>query len=291
MKAVKVVSLLALCVLLALGVRAARTLRNELASARPPRIEVQAPGKVLPGLEVHEVHFPTDDGLTLEGWLVPSKNGAAVVLVHGFGANREELAFEARALAAQGFGVLLIDTRGHGRSQGDRTTDGDLERGDVRAAMAVLGLPPARIGLLGFSMGSTAVARAAALKPHPGAVLIGGATTTSRQFCADEAKGWAWFDGPLCVAVLRYDGIDVEGLSVIDRLRELEGTPLFVVHGALDPLSPVVRAHELFEAAGEPKRLLILEGAGHGHYGVSNPVEYAAALTAFFQEFLAPRRD
>lgn len=263
-RGVKVMLLLALCVPLAGAARAARTLRIELAAAHPPRVEVGPPAKVLPGLDVQEVHFTTDDGVTLEGWRVPSKNGAAVVLVHGFGSNREELAFEARALVARGFGVLLFDLRAHGRSQGERTTYGDLERADVRAAMKVLGLPPERIGLFGFSMGSTAVARAAALKPHPGAVMIGGATTSIIQSCADEAKGWGWFDGPICVALMRHDGLDVEGMSVVDRLGELEGTPLFIVHGALDPLSPVVRAHQLFEAAGEPKRLLILENGGPG---------------------------
>ena len=178
-KAVKAVALLVLCVLLALRGQGRAHAAQRLAAAHPPRIEVKAPGQVLPGLEVQEVHFATDDGVALEGWLVPSKNGAAVVLVHGFGDNREELAFEAQALASHGFGVLLIDLRAHGRSQGERTTYGDRERSDVRAAMKVLGLPPARIGLLGFSMGSTAVARAAALEPHPGAVVLGGSTTPS----------------------------------------------------------------------------------------------------------------
>ena len=286
-RGMRVAALLALSVPLACGVRAARTLRIELASAHPPRIEVQAPAKVLPGLEVQEVKFPTDDGLTLEGWLVPSKNGAAVVLVHGYGSNREALAFEAQALVARGFGVLLIDLRAHGRSQGELTTYGDLERGDVRAAMKVLGLPPGRIGLLGFSMGSTAVARAAALEPHPGAVMIGGATTSANDACDDEARVWRWLDSPISLAVMRHNGLDVQGLAVIDRLRELEGTPIFIVHGALDPLSPVLRAHQLFEAAREPKHLLILEGAAHGHYGVTNPIEYTAAVTSFFQEALS----
>ncbi len=280
---------LMLGVVLVFAARAVRTLRAELAAARPPRREVQAPADVLPGLEVREVRFSADDGVTLEGWLVPSVNGAAVVLVHGFGANREELAFEAQALVAKGFGVLLLDLRAHGRSQGDRTTFGDRERADVRAAMTVLGLPPARIGLLGFSLGATAVARAAALTPHPGAVLLAGATTSITDFCADEAKGWGWFDAPLAVALLRRDGLDVDGLAAVRRVRELEGTPLLIVHGALDPVSPVRRAQQLFDAADVPKRLLVLDGAGHGHYGASSPVEYAAALTAFFEEALTLR--
>ncbi len=286
---VKAAALLALGVVVGFGARAARTLQTELGARHPPRLEVPALDQVLPGLDAREVRFRTDDGLTLEGWLVPSSNGAAVVLVHGFGDNREELAFEAQALAAKGFGVLLIDLRAHGRSEGERTTYGDLERGDVRAAMTVLGLPPGRIGLLGFSMGSTAVARAAALKPHPGAVMLAGATTSATAFCADEAKGWGWFDGPICLGVMRHDGLDVEGLSVVSRVRELEGTPLLIVHGELDPLVPVLRARQLFDAAGEPKRLLVIDGGVHGHYGQRSPVEYAAALTAFFEEALTPR--
>ena len=90
---------------------------------------------------------------------------------------------------------------------------------------------------------------------------------------------------------MRHDGLDVEGMSVVDRLREFGGTPVLIVHGSIDPLAPVVRAHELF-------------GSGEGteappHYrrrgawplwGPTSPIGYAAALTSFLPGGPGPSR-
>ena len=66
-----------------------------------------------------DVSFETDDGLTLRGWYAPSRNGAAVVLVHGLGGSRLGPRKHARLLAEHGYGVLLYDGRGRGESEGD----------------------------------------------------------------------------------------------------------------------------------------------------------------------------
>ncbi|MCJ7604858.1 MAG: alpha/beta fold hydrolase [Dehalococcoidales bacterium] len=39
--------------------------------------------------------------------------------------------------------------------------------------------------------------------------------------------------------------------------------PLLLVHGSLDETVPVSHAHRLYAAAGEPRELIVLEGAGH----------------------------
>ena len=44
---------------------------------------------------------------------------------------------------------------------------------------------------------------------------------------------------------------------------------MFIVHGADDRLFPPSHAQRLFEAAGEPKRLLLGEGFGHAEDGLS----------------------
>jgi hypothetical protein len=66
-----------------------------------------------------DVSFETSDGLTIRGWYAPSRNGAAIVLVHGSGSNRLGPRKHARLLAEHGYGVLLYDARGLGESDGD----------------------------------------------------------------------------------------------------------------------------------------------------------------------------
>jgi hypothetical protein len=62
-----------------------------------------------------DVSFETSDGLTLRGWYVPSKNGAAVISFPG----RKGPQKPARMLARHGYGVLVFDRRGEGESDGE----------------------------------------------------------------------------------------------------------------------------------------------------------------------------
>ena len=69
------------------------------------------------GVAHEDVRFTTSDGLELEGWYVPSRNGAAVIAFPGRNGPQQQ----ARMLARHGYGVLLFDRRGEGRSDGTRT--------------------------------------------------------------------------------------------------------------------------------------------------------------------------
>ena len=57
----------------------------------------------------------TSDGVKLAGWYVPSRNGAAVIAFPGRSGPLEH----ARMLARHGYGVLMLDMRGQGESEGD----------------------------------------------------------------------------------------------------------------------------------------------------------------------------
>ena len=67
------------------------------------------------GVPYEDVKFTTGDGLELEGWYVPSSNGAAVIAFPG----RNGPQAKTRMLARHGYGVLLFDRRGEGRSEGE----------------------------------------------------------------------------------------------------------------------------------------------------------------------------
>ena len=127
------------------------------------------------GLPHERVTFAARDGVHLAGWYVRSRNGAAIVLVHGGGGDRQGTIRHARMLAKAGYEVLLYDARGRGESAGHENAFGWEWDRDVRGAVSYLaGRGIHRIGLLGLSTGAEAVVTEAASDPRVEAVVADG---------------------------------------------------------------------------------------------------------------------
>ena len=127
------------------------------------------------GLAHERVQFHASDGVDLSGWYIPSRNGAAIVLVHGGGGDREGTILHARMLARAGYGVLLYDARGRGDSAGHENAAGWEWDRDVRGAVSYLAARGIhRIGSLGLSTGAEAVVVEAATDARVRAVVADG---------------------------------------------------------------------------------------------------------------------
>ena len=127
------------------------------------------------GLRHERVTFAASDGVRLAGWYVPSRNGAAVVLVHGGGGDRQGTVRHARMLANAGYGVLLYDARGRGESAGHENAFGWQWDRDVHGGVSFLAHRGVHhIGLLGLSTGAEAVVAEAASDPRVEAVVSDG---------------------------------------------------------------------------------------------------------------------
>ena len=118
------------------------------------------------GLEYANVSLRTPDDVTLAGWYVPSANRAAVLLLHGAGSTRSDVLPQAAVLARHGFGLLMIDARGHGDSGGRAMDFGWHGDSDIAGAVTYLSSRPDvasdRLAVVGLSMGGEeAVAPAA----------------------------------------------------------------------------------------------------------------------------------
>jgi len=151
------------------------------------------------GLSFEDAEFATDDGATLSGWYLPSTNGAAIVLVHGAGSTRSSVLDHAVVFARHGYGVLLFDSRGHGRSDGRAMDFGWFGDADIGAAADYLtrrpDVDPNRIAVVGMSMGGEeAIGAAAADERIRGVVAEGatGRTARDKAWLSEEYgfRGW-----------------------------------------------------------------------------------------------------
>lgn len=144
-----------------------------------PRLGDQTPADL--GLTYREVRFPSGDGVDLAGWYVPTRNGAAVAAMHGAGSTRSGVLRQAAVLAEHGYGVLLLDARGHGESAGRAMDFGWYGELDASGAVAFLvrqsGVASDRIALMGLSMGGEQAIGAAGADERVAAVVAEGATS------------------------------------------------------------------------------------------------------------------
>ena len=270
-----------------LGV-AAHTAWVEYDSRRPPRRPLERPTDRSNLEGMVDVTLDTRDGLTLHGWYVPTRNGAAVVMAHGYGGNRAELLPEARLLASRGYGVLLFDLRAHGESEGDVSTFGDRERDDLRTAVSfTLGQPGVkRLGMLGVSIAGPPTAMVAASDARVGALVLKSAVTSMRAACHDEWRQLRWLRASAAVLSLRALGIDVDGVDAVAAMKHYAARPLLIIHGRRDDVVPLQRAEALFAAAHEPKQLYIIDEGDHEQLRDHDPEGYDRTLGAFFDRSL-----
>lgn len=147
------------------------------------------------GLAYRDVTMRAADGVELAGWYLPSRNGAAVVVLHGSGSNKAAMIDHSAVLARRGYGVLALDARGHGESAGVAMDLGWYGPLDVRAAVVFLSrqprVDPQRIGVLGVSAGAVSGLTAAAADPRVGAVVSEGAgVATLSDAVSLEVEQW-----------------------------------------------------------------------------------------------------
>jgi pimeloyl-ACP methyl ester carboxylesterase len=240
----------------------------------------------LPGLE--EISFLGADRETLRGWFVPPKSGAVVILMHGLGGNRASLLPDAEVITRAGYGVLLLDSRASGESDGTVATWGVREALDIAQAIRFVRARPEvkRVALLGFSVGATAVTRAAANDPSVSAVILYATWTSLRE----EIRYKTHKGGPLaCAAALagfRLSGVDIDELRPADDMKRIAPRPLIFISGGVDDDTPPAIMDRMFALSSPPKQLWRLPQVGHGGYVQAEPVEYERRVLGFLDQYL-----
>ena len=247
---------------------------------RGPHLAAGAP------VGVRRVPYEAADGQPLFGHLVSPSDAETpprdVLLV--FHGNAELAADEipwARELARRtGWSVLLAEHRGYAGLPGRPTYQG--ARRDAMAAYRwlrdTLALPPQRIGIFGYSVGSAVAAELAAAldaAERPAVLVLQAPFTSTHDMARLIAPRWVGAAWPWIGRV---------PFDTRRRVAEID-VPTWVVHGTADRVVPVQMAREVHAAARRPAGLLLIAGADH----VDLPIVGGARYWAFLSEALASR--
>ncbi len=244
----------------------------------------------LPGLAYQDVTLTAADGNKVSGWYVPGSRPQAIILVHGIHANRAYLAPQAQFLAEAGYHLLLIDLRGHGRSEGARMTYGYRESLDVLAGVDYLAQQPevAQIGALGHSLGAAAMVKAAAIDPRLEAIVVQSSYSSLPQAVEDTFENFVllprWPFAPLIVALAEYrTGVEISQVDSARDLGTMPSRPVFIIHNKGDNLFLLHHAQKMYNSAQQPKSLWVVDGMGHVNPFHGHEAEYKTSVLNFFR--------
>ena len=259
-------------------------------ATHPARVAVTGSPADL-GLPYEDVIMSTADGLALRGWYIASQNGAAVIALHGAGANRTQLLRHAQALARAGYGVLLFDLRAHGESDGTLFPMTDDSQ-DVAPAVAFLqgraDVDPERIGAVGLSLGGEVVLEAAARDPALKALVVDGVSTNRiedllplpREYRVMYLAAPMWWLGDRMAALA--SGVPARPLTLL--VKEIAPRPILFISSREAP-EPFMN-RRLAERAGPSAQLWALPDTGHVGGMFAHPEEYEQRMISFFDAAL-----
>ena len=189
-----------------------------------------------------------------------------VVCLHPLLASKTYFLNLGRLLAREGWDVVLMDLRAHGRSGGKYVTWGAKEKYDVKLAVDQLlaeGVISERIYVCGSSLGGTVAIQYAAIDPRCRGVLAlappASALRIGRRFLpllSRPAYEAAW---KRAGEIAGFDPAEASAVAAAEKLT----CPLRVVHGWLDFLVPYQHSRDIVQAAAGPKKLITLILAGH----------------------------
>lgn len=226
-----------------------------LITFHPARLTAQQSRSPAEGAEI--VWFNSADGTRLNGWFFESQSKpaiATIIFCHGNGGNIASVGWMGQRFAKHGFNVLLFDYRGYGASEGVAADETGLYAdGDAAVAYVVNNkrVGPEQIILYGHSLGTT-IATDVASRGNYGAVVLESGLSSASSVAA-TALPWlpSW--------------LHFLGRNRFESGRKLANvrSPILITHGDPDRTIPTDEARRLFAFANEPKKLLIVPGAGH----------------------------
>jgi len=252
-------------------------------AVRPPRLAIpQQPADYR--LTVERVTIDADDGVRLAAWFLPRPGAPAVVLLHGYPAEKADMLPIASALAPE-FAMLLMDQRYFGASQARATTLGFRERADLTRAVDFLERRGATaVGVFGFSLGG-AVALLTAAEDRRVRAVVAYAPFADLRALGHELYGWMWLARyPFVEAMLLWSrvlfGADITRPSPAEAAARLT-VPVLLVHSRQDEQIPFRHAERL-QAALAGNRQAEFEFMDRGHHG-ELPHGFESRLARFFR--------
>lgn len=216
------------------------------------------------------------------------------IVVHGYMGEGSGMTYYAQEFKARGYNVLMLDLRGHGKSEGDYVGMGWHDRLDVIDWINYLldKNENSEIMLYGISMGAATVMMATG-EELPANVKLAisdcGYTSVWDEF---EHQLKLLFNLPKfpvlnaanssCKRIAHYNFKEASSLEQVKKSK----TPTLFIHGSADTFVPFEMLDVIYEAASCEKEKLVVEGAVHGMSSTVDNALYWKTVDGFIDKVL-----
>ncbi|MEP7286425.1 MAG: hypothetical protein ABI947_11715 [Chloroflexota bacterium] len=247
-----------------------------------------------PTVPYQSISIPTHLGGIYHGYFIPGSKKATVIVPPPYNSNRGGMLPEASLLAADGFNVLLYESR---VCAGQTVTSlGYSEVDDVGDVLAYLNhnadniqIDMTRVALHGFSSAGATSTMATARYAEIRAVLAEGGYHNIDAQLGIQPSGDFFLNLIVFGARATYrlsTGEDAAVLTPIDSIKRIPPRAIFLVYGTAEISLPGAREQLAVVQTVDPGAFVALwevPGAGHGGYlNAVGPVEYQRHVLPFY---------
>lgn len=252
------------------------------------------------GVSYQNVSFETSNNLKVKGWFIDKKDTSqAIIFAPGKGANKWDVLRYApvKYLYESDFDILLFDPQSTGGSEGKRYGFGYFEAQDIVHAVKFLreNKGETKVGVWGCSAGASATIMAALESP----ILIDAVVADSpyanlkiaiSNYENQDQPKLSQTLFPFYLEIGKFVlGFDVAAkTNLLNRIKNLS-TPIFLIHGLKDKVLSPKNSKLLYENTNQPKKLWLVEKAGHVGSYRTFPKEYKKRVTSFFGKHLSEK--
>lgn len=239
-----------------------------------------------------DIYQDSEDGLKLHATYFPGKDkGKLVICFHGYTSEgMNDYIGLSDYYLKRGYGMLLVDERAHGKSEGEYIGFGYKDRIDalvwIKWAVQECG-EDLQVLLHGTSMGGATVLMASGLElPKQVKGIISDCGFTSPKAVFTHVLR-SMYHMPAFPMIQISDYVNKKkagyGLDDCNSAREVRKAkvPILLIHGGADTFVPCCMCDEIYENCASPKKKLIVEGAAHAESYYKNTEAYENALNDF----------
>ncbi len=249
--------------------------------------------------KLEHITIKARDGITLHADYFPAEGESKKLVIcnHGYtGTGITNCASIAVFFHSIGYDCLIVDHRGHGKSEGEYIGFGILDRYDCRKWIEYIDKrfnKTKQIILYGVSMGGTTVLMTAGLPDLSDSVkaIIADCAFTSPYDVFSHILKRDYHMNPFPIMNIndsmcrKKAGYGFNEYSTLDAVRKTK-LPVFFIHGKEDNFVPVWMSEKNYQECKSPKEIYLVDSAGHGAAYYENPEVCQEKIKGFLAKYV-----